>query len=377
MLSKNRLFPYLRLILTHLNNPDSFKKRKMALLPIFKHALMISFFVFVMMLLVDFVDTASKKRISDIMKGGRWRQYTLASFFGSTPGCMGAFMNVSLYVHGLISFGAIVGGMIATSGDEAFVMLAQFPRAALGLFGLLFILGILFAWISDKAVKIMRITPCEACLEAQCEHCESDMDDNEPILDIFRPAHLFENFRSLSFTRFLLLMLIISFMLLVFTGILGPAIWNWKRVTFMALSMGSLFISVVVSEHYLHYHIWDHIIKKHLFRVFLWSFGALLFVHWGLSSWNLEIFIREHMMWVLLLGAFLGITPESGPHLILVMLYAEGLIPFSVLFTSSFVQDGHGMLPMLSYSIKDAILIKVFNLIFGLATGISLFVLGI
>jgi len=57
----------------------------MALLPIFKHALMISFFVFVMMLLVDFVDTISKKRISNIMKGGRWRQYTLASFFGLFP----------------------------------------------------------------------------------------------------------------------------------------------------------------------------------------------------------------------------------------------------------------------------------------------------
>jgi hypothetical protein len=68
----------------------------MELLSTFKHALMISFFVFVMMLLVDFVDTASKRRISDIIKGGRWRQYTLASFFGSTPGCLGAFMNVSL-----------------------------------------------------------------------------------------------------------------------------------------------------------------------------------------------------------------------------------------------------------------------------------------
>ena len=125
---------------------------------------MISFFVFVMMLLVDFVDTISKKRISDILKGGRWRQYTLASFFGSTPGCLGAFMNVSLYVHGLISFGAMVGGMIATSGDEAFVMLVQFPGTALVLFGLLFVAGIIFAWVSDKVVKILGITPCESCL---------------------------------------------------------------------------------------------------------------------------------------------------------------------------------------------------------------------
>ena len=61
----------------------------MEVLPIFKHAIVISFFVFVMMLLVDFVDTASQTRVARLIKGGRWRQYTLASFLGSTPGCLG------------------------------------------------------------------------------------------------------------------------------------------------------------------------------------------------------------------------------------------------------------------------------------------------
>ena len=117
----------------------------MELLSIFKQALIISFFVFVMMLLVDFIDIATKGRISDLMRGGRWRQYTLASVLGSTPGCLGAFMNVTFYVHGMISFGAIVGGMIATSGDEAFVMLVEFPGTALLLFGLLFVCGLFFA----------------------------------------------------------------------------------------------------------------------------------------------------------------------------------------------------------------------------------------
>ena len=144
---------------------------QMDLFPIFIHALMITVFVFVMMLLVDFIDAASKRRMSDIIKGGPWRQYTLASFLGSTPGCLGAFMNVSLYVHGLISFGAIVGGMIATSGDEAFVMLAQFPGTALALFGLLFVFGIVFAWVSDRIIPHIGFTPCEACIDAHCEEC--------------------------------------------------------------------------------------------------------------------------------------------------------------------------------------------------------------
>ncbi|MCK5722242.1 MAG: hypothetical protein KAI84_06860 [Gammaproteobacteria bacterium] len=83
------------------------------------------------------------------------------------------------------------------------------------------------------------------------------------------------------------------------------------------------------------------------------------------------------MLWILLIAAFIGIIPESGPHLIFVMVYSQGLIPFSVLFTASFVQDGHGMLPLLSYSIKDSVLIKAFNLAFGLIVGSVLFALGV
>jgi hypothetical protein len=349
----------------------------MEIFTVFKQALVITFFVFVMMLVVDFIDSVSKRRMSQIIKGGPWRQYTLASFLGSTPGCLGAFMNVSLYVHGMISFGAIVGGMIATSGDEAFVMLAQFPGTGALLFVLLFAAGVLFARLSDKLVKILKITPCATCLAGHCEQCLSGTERQEKLGDIFRPRNFIDNYHSLSFTRFLLLGLIISFLVFVSSGILGPAIWNWKRVTFVALSFCALYIGVVAPEHYLHDHIWDHIIKRHLFRVFLWSLGALLFVHWGLRYWNLETFVHQHMLWVLVIGALLGIVPESGPHLVFVMMYAQGLVPFSVLFTTSFVQDGHGMLPLLSYSLKDSVLIKLFNLIFGLVVGGVLFAVGL
>ena len=83
------------------------------------------------------------------------------------------------------------------------------------------------------------------------------------------------------------------------------------------------------------------------------------------------------MFSILLIAAVMGIIPESGPHLIFVMMYVQGLVPFSILFTASFVQDGHGMLPLLSYSIKDSVLIKVFNLAFGLIVGGALFALGL
>jgi hypothetical protein len=98
----------------------------------------------------------------------------------------------------------------------------------------------------------------------------------------------------------------------------------------------------------------------------MWSFGVLLFVHWGLSAIDLKSIIEHNLLWVLIIAAAIGLIPESGPHLLIVIMFAQGLVPFSVLFTASFVQDGHGMLPMISYSIKDSLLIKLINFVLGL-----------
>ncbi len=338
------------------------------ILPIIGHAVMITIFVFTMMLLVDYINVLTKGKMQKAVKGGRMRQYFVASFLGSTPGCLGAFMNVSFYVHGLISFGAIVGGMIATSGDEAFVMLALFPRDALFLFGLLFALGIVGARLADKAASLLGIVSCSECklqkvhMHKEC-HC-------------FEPAIL-KKFPRLSISRYITLIFLFAVTVLIGLGTIGPQVWNWQRIILFSLLILVTFIVSTVPDHYLKEHIWDHIMKKHLWRVFLWTFFALLFIEVGFQYWNLEGFVAGNIGWILLISALVGLIPESGPHMVFVMMYASGLVPFSVLLTSSIVQDGHGMLPLLSYTVKDSILIKIFNLAFALVVGLSLFMLGL
>ena len=102
-------------------------------------------------------------------------------------------MNVSLYVHGVITFGAIVGGMIATSGDEAFVMLALFPGKAVLLFGILFGLGIIFAWVADGVASILKIEPCQECQLSQVHE--------EEICHFFDMDDIMGHFRRLSLAR--------------------------------------------------------------------------------------------------------------------------------------------------------------------------------
>ena len=75
----------------------------MQIISILKHAVMISFFVFVMMLLVDFIEIASKGGCRPSSKAAVGNNIHWHSFWGLPPvGCLGAFLNVSLYVHGLI-----------------------------------------------------------------------------------------------------------------------------------------------------------------------------------------------------------------------------------------------------------------------------------
>jgi len=265
----------------------------------------ITFFVLAMMVAVDVVNVLSRGRLKGLVRGGRWRQYVGAALLGATPGCQGAFVCVSLYTHGMLSFGALAGCMVATSGDEAFVLLDQARHTALGLLALLFGLGIFFAWLTDRLVAALKFQPCEACRLIEVHPDEAGF------------------------------------------------------------------------HHYLREHVWEHILRKHLGRVFLWTLGALAVTEIGLPSWNLDTFVASHRVWMLPLAAVIGLVPQSGPHLIFVTLFVRGLVPFSVLFVSSFVQDGHGLLPLFSYAPRDALLLKAINFLFGLTLGFLLYALGV
>jgi len=268
-------------------------------------SLEITAFVFAMMIAIDFFNVKVKGKLHSITGGVGLKQYVITNFLGATPGCFGSFMNVSLYMHGSVSFGAIAGSMIATSGDEAFVMIAQLGWVAFFLFILLFFLGITGSFLADFMVKKLDLKVCVNCK-----------------LQKFHAPHEHEH------------------------------------------------------GHYLKDHIWNHIFKNHIISIFFWTFGALLVVHLLEHFLDLEYITQNYIVYILIISALVGLIPDSGPHLIFVSLFATGFIPFSVLLTSSIVQDGHGLLPLVSFSFRDTTYIKIFNFIFGLVVGGIVFYLG-
>lgn len=329
---------------------------------IFKHTLMITSFVLMMMLFIEYLNVQTRGEWQNSIKKNRFTQYILAVFLGVIPGCLGAFTVVSLYSHRMVSFGALVGTMIVTSGDEAFVMLSMFPREALWLNLILFVTALLVAYIVDLIFKNQNsfLQNSEHELELHKEedcHC-------------FSFHGILEQLKHITFHRAFLIILFVFFLGAIFFGELGPQIWNWKKITFSVGAVISLFIVLSVPNHFLEQHIYEHIIKKHLLRIFLWTFAALLVVHFMQNYLELETWLKENSFIVLVTAAIVGVIPESGPHLIFATMYANGLVPFAVLLASSISQDGHGALPLLAVSMRAFIWLKIVNIITALVIGI-------
>jgi hypothetical protein len=329
---------------------------------------MITGFVWLMMLIIEYLNVLTGGAWQHGIIKNRWMQYVIAVILGGTPGCLGAFAAVAMCSHGVISIGALVAAMIATSGDEAFVMLAMFPEKALLLMAILMFIGFAAGWLTDSVLakwlpSVIRV--CDSLVIHTPEACECYPKDR--ILD---------QWRHLSLERGVLSGALIIFAFGVITGTVGPQEWDWKRITIIISSLTGLFIVGSVPEHFLHEHLWKHIALKHIHRVFLWTFGALLITHYIVGYFPLENIIQNNPVVILVLACLLGIIPESGPNLIFVTFYAQGIIPFGILLANSIVQDGHGMLPLLAHSRKAFILVKTINLAIGILIGLVFHLAG-
>ncbi len=334
----------------------------MLILDVIKHATMITSFVLMMMLLIEYINVQTRGEWQKNLKKSRLGQYTLAASLGVVPGCLGAFAVVSLYSHKMVSFGALVGVMIATSGDEAFVMLSMFPKSAIWINVILFFIAIVVAFVIDIIFKNREY------FRVDLEH-EFEIHEQEQC-NCFSKESILKQLKHITFPRAFLLTLFSLFLLAIFSSVLGPEIWNWKKITFTLGSLISLFIIATVPDHFLEEHLYEHVIKKHLLRIFLWTFSALLIVHFMQEYLDIKEWLQDNTATLLVLAAAVGIIPESGPHMVFVTMYAQGLIPFAVLLASSISQDGHGSLPLLAVSTKVFIWLKVINVLVALIIGV-------
>jgi hypothetical protein len=152
--------------------------------------------------------------------------------------------------------------------------------------------------------------------------------------------------------------------------------WDWVRLTLLLVGGFGTFVVATVPDHFLEEHLWRHVAVRHVPRIFAWTAAVLIAVALLEQFTDLGALVRDNHWAMLMIAALVGIIPESGPHLVFVTMFFEGAIPASVLVTSSIVQDGHGMLPLLAHSRRDFVRVKLVNLAVGLVVGAALLALG-
>ena len=397
------------------------------IIDVLRNSVLITGLVLIMMLMIEYFNIHSHGKWFSRIKDSKIKQIFLGSLLGLVPGCIGGFATVSLYTHRLLSLGALVAMMIASSGDEAFVIMAMIPREGLVLFGILFVISIITGIIVDY---VLYKKPQGDLCPSDFEIHSANGDDDRKIPSIFR----LESYKVMlkpSKERIIILAGIAMFIAAVIVGILECGhdhsaadggihhhehtyvcehghthtvgdhshihpqtgdvhakgdvhaegatlnILNEKsiNIVFAIISIITLFFTATANEHFIKEHLWNHTIKKHMVSIFLWTFGTLLVCQLGMQHLDIEHWISNNMLLVILLAVAIGIIPESGPHLVFVTLFAQGILPFYVLLVNSIVQDGHSALPLLAESKMSFAKAKLINIAVGLIIGIGCLIL--
>lgn len=384
------------------------------LLDALRNSILVTGLVIIMMLMIEFVNIHSQGRLFGRLRKNRFGQVVLGAGLGLIPGCMGGFAAVSMYSHKMLSFGALIAAMIASSGDEAFIMLAMIPKEALILGAALFCIAILAGWLVDRFAK-PHVGQHLGCDEEYQIHHEDHHDG------VSHEKSTWRNMKHASGERIALILGVLLFIIALSFGMLehehgseahethqhetemGLCETNqhdtmaleeapeeaevhhahlnifdeyWLNLIFAIISLFVVYFIATAPEHIIKEHLWEHVIGKHFLPIFLWTFGALIVIELGLQYLHIEDWVSGNIPWMILLAVLIGIIPESGPHLIFVTLFAAGLVPFSVLLASSISQDGHASLPLLAESKDSFLKAKLINVVVAAIFGYACYFIG-
>lgn len=333
-----------------------------SILHILQNTAFILCLVMTMLLLVEYVNATARSRGLLRLKQSMPGQLVVAALLGMIPGCIGGFAAVALFTHGVVNFGALVAAMVAAMGDEAFVMYASFPLKALALQGILLAAALVaggavnLLWKSKPAPAALLRTAAAACHggERHCRRHEKTADNDRR-----------KSRRRISLRRTALAGGLLLFMAATVSGMLDHShghgnLFGERHINlfFLIVAAAALVVVARVDEHFLEQHLWQHVVKRHFVRILLWTLGSLVTIAALNFYIEAQAWVRDNRLYMLVAAMLIGFIPASGPHLVFVLLFAQGNIPFSVLLTNTIMQDGHAGIPLLAESKRGFVCMK-------------------
>lgn len=375
-------------------------------------AFIITTVVIMMMMLIEFVNAKTHGKLLVLIKKYPNLQILFAALIGLIPGCVGIFAVVSLYTHRLVTFGALLAAAIATFGDEAFLMFSLIPRQTVWICLILFGLAVIAGYCADFFLRKKKDSIVDSGHDFEI-HTEDHHHAHSHKETKVRYA-----WKNISWHRILVILLTVFFVTGILTGFLGHdhdfadsfslsnshteceiandhdhqhddckghnhdyehnhhahshSPFEGENLIFLIVGFLTLILVLGVNNHFLEEHIWGHVIKKHFLKIFLWVFAIMLLVK--LLGFLIPIETLSYHSWgkiiLLMIALLIALIPESGPNLIILFLFIDGIAPFSTLLANSILQEGHGGLPLIAENPKSFLWIKAIKFVIALIVGL-------
>ncbi|MEM9301533.1 MAG: putative manganese transporter [Pseudomonadota bacterium] len=318
----------------------------------------VSAFVAMTLALFHLLDRHLKTSLVSLLNGRPAVQVPCAALLGALPGCGGAIIVVTQFVHGRMGFGALVAVLIATMGDAAFLLLARDPQAALVVFTVSIGAGILSGYF------INRFVPQDHLKAERALRSTNDAPDLQIPLGLQRafwtllaPGAVLGLAGAFQVSDSIWTFLGVDPAAETWIGFAGAmscaAIWfsqplnSWTarfaRCSAAQCPMESTaaetsFVSVWVMVGFLCYELLVHFGGVDLHSAFA-SLGAL----------------------APLLALLIGFIPGCGPQIVVTTLYLNGVVPMAALLANAISNDGDALFPAIALAPRAAIVATLYS----------------
>ncbi len=310
--------------------------------PIMDAYFQVSVFVAVTLLIFFSLEKYLHIDVGKVMQDGEKWQVPTATLLGLLPGCGGAIIVITSFARGKVTLGAMVGALIATMGDAAFLLLTQEPTTYVKVILISAIAGILTGWMVDK------YHPGEIYTVAKV-----------------RTLHVVGEIRMRDIAY---IVLAVPGLILGILGLMQIDIYGFGT-SIIALGIGGAIISILIwcispvqaitlSDD----HPFTRTAEETSF-VTIWVFVAFLLYEYSYAFFGLDLAVIAQAAWLYipLLAVLIGFIPGCGPQILVTTLYLQGIIPFAGLIGNAIANDGDALFPAIALTPRMAIIATLYS----------------
>ncbi|WP_369983900.1 putative manganese transporter [Thalassolituus sp.] len=313
-----------------------------------------------------FFDKLFKSELTELLNRQSPVQIPLAAFLGALPGCGGAIIVVTQFVHGKMSFGALVAVLISTMGDAAFLLIATKPDIALLVYGLSMAGGIITGYLINLIHGSDYLKPLD----------KRDIPEHQAMPKL--PQNLSYLFWVLLLPGSLLG--ILNAFLVDTDAFFGP-LASYEPTKWIGFSGALVCLAIWLSQPLSSWsarfakkpelnRIRETVVAETSF-ISIWVIFGFLCYELLVAFTGLDLASSFRYLGALapLLAVAIGFIPGCGPQILVTTLYINGVVPLSSQIANAISNDGDALFPAIALAPRAALKATLYSAVPAIILG--------